>query len=63
MQFQPVKIIFTSSVALQELSKVNNPDYVIMMSSGLSWLGLRDYKFITERLHYCSGGTEVEIHG
>lgn len=47
-----------SSVALEELSKVNNPDYVIMMSSGLSQLGIVDCKFISERLCYCSGGHE-----
>lgn len=52
-----------SSLALEEPSKVNNPDDVIMMSSGLSWPGLSNYKFITERLHYCSVGMEVEKHG
>lgn len=38
-----------SSVALEEQ---NHPDYVIVMSLGLSQLGLGDYKLFTESLRY-----------
>ncbi len=38
-----------------EVWKVNNPDDVIVMSSGLSRLGLKDYKCITESLRYRLG--------
>ncbi len=43
-----------SSVALKEICDVgeNNPDDVIVMSAGLSWLGLGYYKLLPESLCY-----------